>query len=297
MKHLSQALILTALSGTILSVSLPAHAQTAARFSSVEFRDTTLNDALEMIFKAANNPAHNIDPSAAMVPVGQVTLQNVAWDSALRTLANQNGFKVSRGTDGIYIVEPRAPINPQGGSGSEGGFPFGAPTDSRRGSMGVPSNPFGAPGGGGFRNQSAIQADPALSTQVNAQTSPRFGGTGGDAGSSDTKKFTPIFVRHVYAGGIALLFQNSTIISTEQFVSPDTGSSNGNNGGGRGGRGGGSGSGSGVGVSGFGGGGGLGGGGGFGGGGGGGLGGGSGGGSGVGVGGFGGGGGGGGFGF
>lgn len=289
MKHLSQALILTALSGALLSTSLPARAQTVTRFSSVEFKDTTLNDALEMIFKAANNPAHNIDPSAALVPVGQVTLQNIAWDSALRTLANQNGFKVSRGTDGIYIIEPRAPVAPQGGSGSEGGFPFGAPMGRQGGPMGVPSNPFGAPGG--FRNQSTIQADPALSTQVNAQTAPRIDGGGGDTGNN-TKKFTPIFVKHVYAGGIALLFQNAAIISTEQFVSPDTGSSNGGSGGGSGGGRGGSGGGrggSGVGISGFGGQGGGGLGGGIGGGGGG-----------VGIGGFGGqgsGGGGGGFGF
>lgn len=254
MKHLSQALILTALSGALLSVAIPASAQTTTRWSSVEFKDTTLNDALELIFKAANNPAHNIDPSAALVPIGQVTLQNIAWDSALRTLANQNGFKVSRGTDGIYIVEPRAPINPQGGS--EGGS-FGSSMRGPGGSMSGPSNPFGAPGafGGGFRNQSAPQGDLGVSTQVNAQTAPRFGG-GSDAGSSTNKKFTPIFVRHVYAGGIALLFQNSSVISTEQFVSPNTGSSNGNSGGGgRGGRGGGGG-GSGVGVSGFGGGGG-----------------------------------------
>jgi len=234
MKQLSQALILTALSGALLGVSLPARAQTASRFASVEFKDTNLNDALEIIFKSANNPAHNIDPQAALVPIGSVTLQNVAWDSALRTIANQNGFKVSRGADGIYIVEPRAPLVQPG---AQGGTPFSAPFGAGGfpgAAGGVPANPFGAPGGAGFQNQSAEGADPAISTQVNAQTAPRFGGGNDAAAGGDVKKPQLIIVRHIYAGGIALLF-GGTVLPTQPFVSPQSSSTGGNRGGSSGG--------------------------------------------------------------
>jgi len=260
----SQALILTALSGALLSVSLPARAQTTTRFSSVEFKDTNLNDALEIVFKSANNPAHNIDPQAALVPIGSLTLQNVAWDSALRTIANQNGFKVSRGADGIYIVEPRAPLVQPG---AQGGSPFGAPF-GRGGFPGatgtIPSNPFGAPGGAGFQNQSAEGVDPAISTQANAQTAPRFGGGTDAAAGGDVKKPQLIIVRHIYAGGIALLF-GGTVLPTQPFVSPDSGTSSGGGGNNRSGNnrgGGGNNRGGGIGLQGIGGGGGLGGGGG-----------------------------------
>ncbi len=226
MKQLSQALLLTALGGALLGASLPARAQTATRFSSVEFKDTNLNDALEIIFKSANNPAHNIDPQAALVPIGALTLQNVGWDSALRTIANQSGFKVSRGSDGIYIVEPRAPLVQPGmqsgtpfGTPSGGGFPGAQST--------IPSNPLGA--------------DPAISTQANAQTTPRFGDGADAAAGGDVKKPQLIIVRHIYAGGIALLF-GGTVLPTQPFVSPQqSGGGNGgrgNSGGNRGGVGG-----------------------------------------------------------
>jgi len=230
----SQALLLTALSGALLGVSLPARAQTATRFSSVEFKDTNLNDALEIIFKSANNPAHNIDPQAALVPIGSLTLQNIAWDSALRTIANQSGFKVSRGADGIYIVEPRAPLVQPGTAGGApfagAGFP-GAGSPSATGN--IPSNPFGAPGGAGFQNQSAEGVDPAISTQANAQTAPRFGGDGGTdaAVGGDVKKPKLIIVRHIYAGGIALLF-GGTVLPTQPFVSPQSAGNGSNRGGG-----------------------------------------------------------------
>ena len=222
MKHLSQALTLTVLSGALLVASLPARAQTATRFSTVEFKDTNLNDALEMIFKAANNPAHNIDPSAALVPIGTYSAQSIAWDSALRTLANQNGFKVSRGADGIYLIEPRVAVlqgtpgstSPQGGPLNGQGFPGGQPN--------IPSNPFGAFGGPGFTNQSAEGTTPGLSTQVNAQTlPPRFGGGGTGAGGRSNNPFQLVIVRHIYAGGIAQLFSGSSVITTSQFVSPE----------------------------------------------------------------------------
>lgn len=241
MKHLSHALILTALTGAVVGTSLPAHAQTTARFSSIEFKDATLFDSLNMIFQGANVANYSIDPSAKDVQIGTITLQNIAWDSALRNLANQNGFKVSRGADGIYLVEPREPVLQNGVPGST---PFGAPMVGPGfpgANNGVPSNPFSAPGGvfggPGFTNQSATGFEPALSTQINAQTNPRFGGTGGATGGDD-KKPQLVIVKHIYAGGIAQLFNNSSVIGTAQFVSPDSGGGQGGQGG-RGGRGGG----------------------------------------------------------
>jgi len=229
MKQLSQAFLLTALSGALLGASVPAHAQTVSRFSSVEFKDINLNDALEIIFKAANNPAHNIDPQAQLVNIGSLTLQNVAWDSALRTVANQNGYKVSRGTDGIYLVEPRVVAQ----KGTAGGTPFGAPLGGPVTGGNIPSNPFGAPGGVGFNNESFEGADPTISTQINAQTPPRFGGSTDTAAGGEVKKTQIVIVRHLYAGGIAQLF-GGTVLSTEMFVSPLSGNGGG---GGRGGNG------------------------------------------------------------
>ncbi|RYG55348.1 hypothetical protein EON80_30785, partial [bacterium] len=141
MKNISTALFLSTLAGLSLGIAHTAQAQTAARFSTVEFKDTTLNDALEMIFQAANNPAHTIDPSASLVPIANMTLQNIQWDSALRTLANNNNFKVSRGADGSYLVEPREPILQDGMEGS--GMLGSSRIPGGSGSGMSPANPFG----------------------------------------------------------------------------------------------------------------------------------------------------------
>lgn len=262
MKHISTTLLLSTLAGLSLGVVPTAHAQTAARFSTVEFKDTTLNDALEMIFQAANNPAHTIDPSAAQVPIGSLTLKNLQWDNALRTIANQNNFKVSRGADGSYLVEPREPVLQDGMDG--GGMNGGGMGDPRsfqgrggggRGGFqgGLPSNPFG--GRPTTRGGVSFEVVPPVSTQANAQvTQPFGGGTRGGTTGTPGAKLNFIVVKHIYVGGIAQLFNNSSTIATEPFVSPGSSSGSGNGGGG-GGRGGGFGGGGGGGFGGGGGGG------------------------------------------
>ncbi len=227
MKHIPTVLLLSTATGLSLGVA-PAHAQTTPRFSTVEFKDTTLNSALEMIFQAANNPTHTIDPAASQVAIGSITLQNIQWDSALRALANQNNFKVSRGADGSYLVEPREPIL-QPGAGGLPGAPSAFPGMGRTpGGIGnVPANPFGgAPLDNG--NNTNFELVPSVSIQANAQTVAQPGGTG--TSSTAGKKVILLTVRHIYAGGIAQLFNNSSVIATEPFVSPP--SSGGGGGGG-----------------------------------------------------------------
>jgi hypothetical protein len=244
MKIKSSSLCLTlALTGAVFPFASPAKAQNAVtpgasgRLSVVELRDTTLADALELIFQAAGKPSHIIDESASLVQIPSVTLNNIAWDAAVRNLANLNNFKVSRNETGAWVVEPRAPVVPADGSG----FPnpdgnFGQPSPFPGG---VPSNPFGvAPGAGGRnRNRPRTQASPSVRTFSNAQTRGNFGGGRTNLNPNEGKDYRVIIVYHIYAGGLAKLFQNSSVISTDEFVSPESAGGNGNGGGGGGGRG------------------------------------------------------------
>jgi hypothetical protein len=234
-----------ALSGAILPIASPAMAQTtvapavSGRLSVVELKDTTLADALEMIFKAAGNPSHIIDESAAQVPIPTITLTNIAWDAAVRNLSNLNNFKVSRNETGAWVVEPRAPVILDGQfPGEEGGMPFG-PMGSSQMPSGLPTNPFGSRGGSSGRSRTMVS--PSIRNSTNFQTLPNTGGgrggrTGGTTTSQEGKDYRIIIVRHIYAGGLAQLFTNSSTIRTEDFVSPgETNSSGGGQGGNRGG--------------------------------------------------------------
>jgi hypothetical protein len=242
MKHKTSSLCwMLALSGAVLPLARPAAAQSAVttgaggRLSVVELRDTSLADALEMIFKSAGNPSHIIDDSAQYVPIPSVTLNNIAWDAAVRNLANLNNFKVSRNESGAWLVEPRAPLMLDGQMTGEDGMPFGplgsgsmmpgSPLGSG-GSM-MPSNPFGSRpmSPGGF-------ARPSIRTFANSQTRPNTGaGRGGNASNpNEGKDYRVIVVRHIYAGGLARLFANATVIDTESFVSPAASGGNGGSG-------------------------------------------------------------------
>ena len=236
MKHISSALLFSTLAGLSLGVAPVAHAQTTARFATVEFKDTTLADALEMIFQAANNPAHTIDPSASEVPIGSITLQNIQWDSALRTLANQNNFKVSRGADGSYLVEPREPVLQDGMGGTDGGSDprsrgrfNGGSSSSAPGS--VPGNPFV---GNRPSTRPRVNFELLPSVRASAQTTPRVGG-GTTREENSPPPPVPIRVRHIYAGGLAQLF-GGTVIPTLPFVSPGSGGGGQGGGGGFGGQ-------------------------------------------------------------
>ena len=228
--------VLSAIVGGLMLVSqgAPARAQTLeTRISSIEFKDASLRWALEMLFKADNTPSYSIDPLAEEVPIGALTLQNITVRNAMNQLLNQNNFKLSRGVNGIYVVEPREPpASELGGESTFPGNPRGGGSDRN-----VPGNPFGAFGGvpatrGGVpatrggdprsRNQINRQILPALRTQSNSQTRP-FGGGAAD----DTTPPPPqlIQIKHIYAGGIALLFGGS-VLPTLPFVAPASGSNN-----------------------------------------------------------------------
>ena len=247
-KHLVRVPILSALAGGLLLFShvAPAHAQNLeTRVSSIEFKDASLRWALEMLFKADNTPSYSIDPAAEDVSIGALTLQNITVRNAISQLLNQNNFKLSRGVNGIYVVEPREPAVEEFGegdlsNGGRGGFdPRGGRTNGGRGST-TPANPFGsvapARGGGRTRTQTNGQILPPIQTQGNSQTTPRFGGGAAGAGGATTDPAatdlptTPIKILHIYAGGIALLFGGS-VLPTLPFVAPAS-ASQGNQGGG-----------------------------------------------------------------
>lgn len=207
-----------------IACALPAHAQnsitpTAPGRFYIELKDASLSDALELIFKAADNPSHIIDESAQKVNIGDFTLTNITWDSAVRQLANQNGFKVSRNDSGAYVIEPRVPVAPADGTAAPGGLPFAPALPS--GPSAVPANPFGGVTTGAF------EMLPRVATLSNAQTNPFGGGDAGGGASTEGKVYKIIIVRHIYAGGVAKLFNNSSVISTESFVAPDSAQSGG----------------------------------------------------------------------
>ncbi len=227
----------------------------------VELKDSTLADALEMVFKAAGNPAHIVDDSARSVNVANSTFPNHDWHSIVRQLTGTYNFRFYKNDAGTWVIEPRTPPPvANGGFGGEG-FPGG---NDRRGGRGggafggqqgngggfnrgqgqgqgnpqgaiVPANPFG----GGSR--------PPVRNFVNPQTAPAFGGGaagGADAGGEEMT-FRILVVKHVYAGGVAALFKEAGLIPTGPFVSPGYanggGQGGGQGGGGFGGQGGGQG--------------------------------------------------------
>jgi hypothetical protein len=197
----------------------------------VELKDTLLFDALKMVFRAAGNPSHIIDDTAKSVSVAPVVFNNVAWDSVVRQMANQNGFKMTRNAQGTFIIEPRVVATEPGfpggfnpGGFNPGGFNPGGGDGQNRGWAGrrrgmggqgaVPGNPFGG---------EAISP----MTRVNPQTTPMFGGAAGGAATTDAgavKEFRIVPVNHVYVGGIASLFSgNVGVVTTLQFVTTASG--------------------------------------------------------------------------
>ena len=206
----------------------------------VELKDATLADALEMVFKAAGNPAHIIDDSAKDVNISSSTFPNHDWSSIVRQLTSTYNFKFYKNEGGTWVIEPRFPQQfQQGGgefssgssggsssgrggrggfgggsqgsssSGSQGGFGRGPASGFNGSSSSTPANPFG----GGSR--------PQVNTFTNRQTLPSFGG--GAAAAADTgeeKSFRILTVKHIPARGVAALFKDAEVIATEVFVQP-----------------------------------------------------------------------------
>jgi hypothetical protein len=219
----------------------------------VELKDATLADALEMVFKAAGNPAHIIDDSAKDVNISTSTFPNHSWDSIVRQLVNTYGFKFYQNEARTWVVEPRvsriAPPSGEGGfgEGAQGGFNRGGRGGQQGGFQGT-QGAFNRGGQGGFNRGGqggAVPANPfggnrpEVRNFANPQTVPAFGGgtaAAGDAG--EEKSFRLLTVKHVYVGGVAALFKDVGVIRTESFVSPAYQGGQGGQGGGFGGMGG-----------------------------------------------------------
>jgi hypothetical protein len=263
-----RAWCITGVAAGVLSLSTgqAAHAQSAITPAGggryyVELKDARLADALEMVFKAAGNPSHLIDESAKSVTVASITFNNVAWDSIVRQLANQNGFLVQKNASGTTMVEPRTPPAAEGGAPAGPGYPPGYPgaaggtRPNLPPSRTVPANPFGAAFEGGESNVTTMANaqfgnDPAAdTTQGNAQFNNnrnRNNNNNNTSNRSGRRQLNPdgeyrlIVVRHIYAGGIANVFADGDVIATEDMVLPASagsgiGSSGGFGGGGFGG--------------------------------------------------------------
>jgi hypothetical protein len=270
-KHLGALAVAIAGGSSLGSFALPVAAQAVAPQSAVspsgngrffvELKDATLEDAINMVLKAAGNPGnYTVDPQAHDVQIGSVTFANAAWDSIIRSLANQNGFTVRLVSDGSKIVEPRAPVFTEGfggyagsgggypgsGSSSSGGYPGGSYGGSSSGGYpGGGSSSGGYPGaGGGGRARRSSSAYPGTGAGLpsNPFNDPRSQAAqrtrrsaviqqfadpqtapslGGGTAADEGKDYHLVPVRHVYVGGIAKLFSNAEVIGTEDFLIPD----------------------------------------------------------------------------
>jgi hypothetical protein len=250
----------------------------------VELKDATLADALQMVFKASGTNSYLIDESAKSVNIAAISFNNVAADSIIRQLANQNGFLIRKNSTGTTLVEPRTPAPGGEGTGTTTGTPGfpGGGTRPATPPRSVPANPFGASLEGGSTAQTVVNAqygngqiDQLSNAQFNRnnnnnnRNNNRNNNNNNNGNRGNRRQLNPegeyrlIVIKHIYAGGIANVFSDGDVISTDVMVMPASAGSGLGSGGGGGGFGGGGG-----GISGFGGGGnsgGFGGGGGFGG--------------------------------
>jgi hypothetical protein len=211
----------------------------------VELKDASLYDAVQLILKAAGSAGtatqYTVDDSAKLTNIGSITFNNAQWDSIIRRLANENGFVIRLNTNGSKVIEPKAPLIPEGGEfgypgGFPGGYPGGYPGSGSSGypgqsgfgaQSGLPQNPFGGAPRRGRGNR------PQVSTSAAPQTAPNLGRGGTATNNQDEgKEYRLVMVRHVYVGGIAQLFSNSDTISTEDFLIPESAMNGGMMGGG-----------------------------------------------------------------
>ncbi len=202
---------LTALAGTSVlsgaqSVSAQQGSATSSTRFSVDLKDATLRDALELVFQAAGNPPHVIDPSANQVRIGSVSFKDQEWRDIVRTLANLNKFRFRR-ESGSWIIDPRVAA-----SGAQRPRTFGTSTASSF--------------------QMRDKAGFSIETRSSRQTGGRGGGGGGGGGGGSTQSldkpaavdsnnpWSIIEPLHIYAGSIALFFEGGTVATTEAFVVP-----------------------------------------------------------------------------
>ena len=173
----------------------------AARFS-VDIKDATLMDALQLVFMAANERSYSIDAAAKSVRVGTLSFKDQPWRDIVRTLTSLNKFRFAR-LNGVWVVEPR----PNAASASAS---FDTSTRSN-----------------------AKQNDFSVATRGNAQfgTSSGSGSGGSTSGTSVTVLPAPAVVQsdspwtiiepnHTYAGFFGFLFQGAVVIATAETIYP-----------------------------------------------------------------------------
>jgi hypothetical protein len=190
----------------------------------VELKTSTLYDAVQLVQNAVGRTDYEFADEAAakatLIPAK--TFNNAAWDNIIRNITNESGFKIVPQSTGKKSIELRAPVMNYGGEGGypgssyPGASPFGGGGVAPAGG-GIPANPFGA-------------RRPQTQTFAAPQTAPGLAGTA----NAEGKDYRLLPVQHVYVGGIAKLFGEGEVISTEDFLLPE-GALGGRGGGGGGG--------------------------------------------------------------
>lgn len=242
----------------------------------VEFKTATLFDAVQMVQQAVGRTdyvfADEDMAKATLIPSD--TFTNAAWDNIIRKVTGASGFKIvpdpETGKKSIQVRAPAFGYGGEGGYGGQGGGYGGqgggyGGQGGYGGGYGGQGSQGGSQGGyGGQGGQNSYQGGGLPTTpfaggrsrrnrtqqNTNQQTAP---GLAGGSSSTEGKDYRLLRVQHVYVGGIANLFGDGDVISTEEFLVPE-GALQGNGGqGGQGGFGGNQGGGFGGGGGGFGG--------------------------------------------
>ena len=180
----------------------PSIAPEAARLS-LSLPTGSLASALEAIYKSVGNPAHTVDAAARSVTLDAMALRDMDWHEAVGWLAARSGFTLSHDALGACIIAPRLSLSAAAAAYLPMlGDRFLPPPTAAR-----------------------------AATQANSQTVP---GLGRGSTSTEGKDYRVLRVQHVYVGGIAKLFGEGSVISTEDFLLPDSAFGGGLGGGGGG---------------------------------------------------------------
>ncbi|MBI3922378.1 MAG: hypothetical protein HY318_13235 [Armatimonadetes bacterium] len=201
----------------VLSSSPRAHAQGGDKIT-IELKDADFSDALDILFKNRNlNKVLKPGIKDNTSPIS-ISLADADWEVALKFIADAANVKY-RKEGNVYIFEPKpqSTEGTGGGGGAVGGpaggtFPAGE-AGRRTNAAEVPGGgaeaPGQAPGGGG------AAAAPALE------------------GDEEKPKYARYEVKHIYSGGLAMLF-GGTSITTMMVASPGGNMSGGGGSGGSG---------------------------------------------------------------
>ncbi|MBI3920209.1 MAG: hypothetical protein HY318_02230 [Armatimonadetes bacterium] len=182
---------------------------------TIDLKEADFAEAVNLLFKNTNLN-HILKPGiVGGTPPITVQLNDADWDVALKFVADAANVKYRK--DGsVYVFEPKPQTDSSPAPLSEGGIRGGGAASSDH----TDHRPAGS---------SAL-----AQTGSNAPSSPTVGGLESE---EEQKRYERYEVKHIYSGGLALLF-GGTNISTFLVASPGGGRGGGGSGG-RGGSGGG----------------------------------------------------------